>query len=160
MVSRAFRVFSRPFSLSIAEPRAEATPAVGAAEQRGLRIDGRRLLRTAVLGSVKHTRTEFFARARSAPPADCCGTCRAGRRNLFREFFFAIAVGGERWRAGGMELERLARTHMRSALRRRRRWCGEERGGRRRERSQLRGHRPTDRPNPPHVTLPILDRLL
>ena len=46
-----------------------------------------------------------------------------------RNSFCEIAVGGERWRAGGMELERLARTLLRSALRRR---CGEERGGRRR----------------------------
>jgi hypothetical protein len=34
---------------------------------------------------------------------------------LFVYFFFAITVGGECWPAGGMELERLARTLLRSA---------------------------------------------
>ena len=43
-------------------------------------------------GEIGHALTSslrFSARARSAPPADCSGTCRTGRHFLFAKFLFA-----------------------------------------------------------------------
>jgi hypothetical protein len=59
----------------------------------------------------------IFSRAREArPPADCSGTCRTGRRSFFANSFSRFAIGVDRWRGGGMELEQSARTLLRSAL--------------------------------------------
>jgi hypothetical protein len=80
------------------------------------------------VGASRPTRRCADATDPTDPPGRCCACCPTAPIPFS---ILRIAVGGEPWRAGGMEVERLARTLMWSALRRR---CGEERGGRRRRR--------------------------